>query len=235
MNALDLGMLVILGIFAVIGYRRGLVHTVYRFVSFFAALFLAVRLHPYVAQFLRGSFVYDGIRDRIAESANFEAAFREYAPTPGIGEAIRERNAINALPVPQPLREILYNYNTPDVRGVLRVGSLEEFVAGFLANIVINIIALLVVFVLVMLLLHLVGKALHIVDKLPVVSSLNRLGGFIVGVAIGAGVVWLGMVIVMVFISAGGGVLVYDLVQGSAVTGWLLDNGWLLPRLTSVT
>jgi len=187
-----------------------------------------------VAQFLRDSFVYDGIRGRIAGSAGVEAAFREYMPMPGIGGGIQERNAINALPVPQPLRELLYEYNTPDVRGILRVGTLEDFVAGFLANIVINVISVLVVFILVLLILHLIGKALHIVDKLPVISSLNRLGGVMVGAAIGAGVVWLGMVVVMMFISAGGGA-VYDLVQGSAVTGWMLDNGWLLPRLTTVT
>jgi len=227
-------MIVILAFFAIIGYRRGLVHTVYRFLSFFAALFLAVRLHPYVSRFLRDSFVYDGIRDFIVGSDNFQAAFREYAPTPGIGEVIRERNVINALPVPVPLRDLLYDNNTPDVRNILRVGTLEEFVSGFLANIAINVISLLIVFILVLLVLNLIGSALHIVDKLPVISSVNRLGGLLIGAIIGVGVVWLGLVVVMVFVSTGGNETVYSLVQGSSVTSWLFENGWLLPRLTAV-
>ena len=234
MNALDISMLIILGIFAVMGYRRGLVHTVYRFVSFFAALFLAVFLHPLVSQFLRDSFVYEGIRGRIAQSAGVEAAFREYAPTPGIGEAIRDRNAINALPMPQPLRDLMYNNNTPAVRDVLQVGTLEDFVAGFLANIFINIISLLIVFIAVYFLLKFIGNALHIVDWLPVVSSLNRLGGFVTGALIGAGVVWLGLTVVTVFFSTGGNEVMTELIQGSSVTGWLVDNGWLMTRLTAV-
>ena len=234
MNALDISMIAILIFFAIIGYRRGLVHTVYRFISFFAALFLAIRLHPYVSQFLRDSFIYEGIRDLIAGSNNFEAAFREYAPAPGIGTAIRERDAINALPVPQALRDLLYNNNTPAMRDILRVGNLEEFIAGFLANIVINVISLLVVFILVLLILKFLGKALRIVDKLPVVSSVNRLGGFLAGALIGAGVVWLCLVAVTLFFATGGNQVVYGLVQGSTVTGWLLDNGWLLTRMTAV-
>jgi len=234
MNTLDLIMLTVLAFFAIIGYRRGLVHTVYRLVSFFAALFLAVRLHPFVASVLRESFVYEGIRVRISESANLEAAFREYAPSPGIGIAIQERDTIDALPVPGPLRELLYNNNTPAVRDILRVGTLEDFVAGFLANIAINVISLLIVFVLVLVILKVIGSALHIVDKLPVISSVNNIGGLLVGALLGAGVVWLGLAVVTIFFSTGNNQAVYNLVQGSYVTSWLLENGWLLTGLTAV-
>ena len=234
MNALDFTMLIVLAIFAIIGYRRGLVHTVYRFVSFFAALFLAVFLHPFVSQFLRDSFVYEGIRGRIAQSAGMEAAFREYALNPGVGEAIRDRNTIYGLSMPQFLQDLLYNNNTPAVRDVLRVGTLEEFVASFLANIMINIISLFIVFIAVYFLLKFIGNALHIVDWLPVVSSLNRLGGFVTGALIGAGVVWLGLTVITVFFATGGNEVVHELIQDSVMTGWLLDNGWLLTRLTVV-
>ena len=234
MNTLDIGMLVILAIFAIFGYRRGLVHTIYRFASFFAALFLAIRLHPFVSRVIRESFVYESLRGRIADSPNFEAAFREYAPTPGIGEAVREMYVINALPLPQSFRDLINNNNTPAMREILSVGTLEDFVAGFFANIVINVISLVLVFVLVMLILKIVGTALHIVDKLPVVSSLNRLGGFAVGILIGTGVVWLGLVVIVLFFSTGGSDTIYGLIQGSAVASWLFDNGWLLPRLTAV-
>ncbi|MCL2378496.1 MAG: CvpA family protein [Defluviitaleaceae bacterium] len=233
MNALDISMLIVLAIFAIMGYRRGLVLTVYRFVSFFAALFLAIRLHPFVSRVLRDSFVYDGIRGMIADSPNLEAAFREYAPSPGIGVAIQERETINALPVPGPLRELMYNNNTPDMRDILRVGTLEEFVAGFLANIVINVISLFIVFILVFLILKFAGSALRIVDKLPVVASVNRMGGLLSGALLGAGVVWLGLAAVTVFFSTGTSA-VYSLVQGSSVVGWLFENGWLLNGLTAV-
>jgi len=234
MNALDFTMLIILAISAIIGYRRGLVHTVYRFVSFFLALFLAISLYPLVSGVLRESFVYEGIRDRIAESTNMEAAFREYAPSPGISVALPDRDAIDALPIPEALRNLMYNNDTPAVRDILRVGTLEDFVAGFLANIVINAISLLIVFLVVMLLLKILGSVLHIVDWLPVVSSVNRLGGFAVGALLGAGVVWLGLVAFSIFFSTSSNEVIYNLVQGSSVTSWLLGNGWLLGGLSAV-
>jgi len=233
MNILDFAIITILALCAFFGFRKGLVHTVYRFVSFFAALFLAVRLHPIVSQALRRTFVYDGIRGRIAGSANFEAVFEPHTPAQGISEAINDSQVINALTLPQPIRDLLYNNNTPAVRDILRVGTLEDFVAGFFANIAINIISILIVFILAFVILKLIGRVLNIVDRLPVISSVNRLGGLIVGIIIGAGVAWLGLTVVILFFSTAGNNM-FELIQGSLVTSWMLENDWLLPRLTAV-
>jgi len=203
-------------------------------VSFFAALFLAVRLHPFVSQVLRETFIYDGIHDRIVESSSLNATFIEHAPSPGVGVALQERNTIDALPIPAPLRELLYNNNTPAVRDILRVGTLEDFVASFLANIVVNVISMLIVFVIVLIIMKLIGASLHLVDKIPVISSVNTIGGLAVGVLLGAGFVWLGLVVIMIFFSPAGNETVNGLVQGSYVAGWLLENGWLITGLAAV-
>ena len=236
MNALDFGVLAVLAICAIIGYRRGLVLTVYRLVSFAIALFLAIRLHPFITRALRGSFVYEGIRERIARSDSFETVFRSYAYTPAQfgNEAVRDGSFINALPLPQPMRDMLYNNNTPDIRELLRVGTLEDFVAGFFANIVLNVISMLIVFVLVLVILKLIGRVLNIVDKIPVIASFNRAGGLAAGVLIGVGIAWLGLTVVTMFFSTGGSDNLYGLLQGSVIVRFVLDNGWLLPRITAV-
>jgi len=231
LNALDIAIIAILALSAIIGYRRGLVRTVYRLVSFALALFLAVRLHPYVTRALRGSFIYEGIRGRIARSANFDAVFTAY--TNG-DEAARAGNMINALPLPQPMRTVLYDNNTPNMRNLLRVDTLEDFIAGFFANIVLNVISILVVFILVLVILKLIGGALDIVNKIPVVKSFNRAGGLGVGILIGLGFAWLGLTVVTMFFSAGGNDTLYRLLTGSAMVRWALDNGWLLSRVTAV-
>ena len=231
MNALDIGGLVILALCAIIGYRRGLVRTVYRLVSFALALFLAVRLHPYVTRALRNSFIYEGIRGRIARSANFDAVFATYAQN---GGAAQESNMINALPMPQPMRNLLYNNNTPDMRELLRVDTFEDFIAGFFANIVLNVISMVLVFLLVIVILNVIGRALKIVDWIPVVASFNRVGGLVAGLLIGVGIGWLGLTIITMFFSSGGNNAIYGLLEGSAVARWIFGNGWLLPGITAV-
>ena len=231
MNALDIAVLAVLALFAIMGYRRGLVRTVYRLISFALALFLAVRLHPYVTRFLRNSFVYEGIRGRIARSANFDAVFTNYAQG---NEATRGSNMINALPMPQPMRNLIYESNTPQMRDVLRVDTVEDFIAGFFANIVLNVISLVVVFILVLLILNVVGRVLKIVEWIPIVSSFNRIGGLAAGLLIGVGIAWLGLTVVTMFFSSGGNNALYELLQGSAVVRWVFGNGWMLPRVTAV-
>jgi len=201
-------------------------------VSLFISLFLAIRLYPFVARFLRDSFIFESLRDRIISAANFEAVFRENLPSPGIGESMRNNNIINALPMPQGLRDTLHNYNTPDMYELLRVRTVEEFIAGFFANIVINVLAMLLVFAIVMVIMRLIGKMLNLVDRVAVVSLINRIGGLAAGALIGAGIAWLGLTIITMFMSIGGSGSLYGLMQGSGIVSWLFSNDWLLPRIT---
>ena len=232
MNTLDVAIFAIVALCALSGYYKGLVHTAYRMVSLFLALFLSTRLYPPVARFLRDSFIFDSLRDRIITAANFEAVFRENLPSPNIGEAMRNSNIINALPLPQQIRDVIYNHNTPDIYELLRVRTIEEYIAGFFANIVINVMAMLLVFIIVMVALRLIGKALNLVDRVPVVSMVNNIGGMVAGALLGAGFIWLGISILTMFSSIGGNNTLYSMMEGSWVVSWLFGNGWLLPSIT---
>jgi len=234
LNTLDFIIIATLLLCAFIGLRRGLVRTVYRFVSFILALFIANRLYPHVSNFLRNSFIYENIRERIATSANIEGTFREHVPNPDINEALRGREIINSLPIPESIRNMLYEGNTPDMFELLRVDTVEEYVTGFFANIVVNVISLILVFILVLVILHFLGKALRIIDFIPVISTFNRVGGLIAGALIGAVIVWLGVSVVTMFFSIGAGETMYNLIQGSAITGWMLDSGWVLGNIAAV-
>jgi len=198
------------------------------------ALFIASRLYPHVSRFLRNTFIYENIRARIAGAANIEGTFREHAPSPDISETLRGREVINSLPLPESMRSRLYEGNTPDMFELLRVNTVEEYITGFFANIVVNVISLVLVFVLALLILFLIGKALRLVDRIPIVSTFNQAGGLIAGALIGAGAVWLGVTVMTMFFSAGANETMYGLIQGSALTRWMLNSGLLLDRITVV-
>ncbi|MCL2527438.1 MAG: CvpA family protein [Defluviitaleaceae bacterium] len=234
MNTLDFIIIAIAVICAIVGYQRGLVRTVFRLVSFAIALILAINLQPVVAGFLRGTFMYEGIQNRIASAAGFDRVFAEHTPNPGIAESARGSNIINALPLPESVRDTLYTSNTPDMFELLRVRTIEEYVTGFFANIVINVFSLLIVFIIVFLILHFVGKILNIVDYIPVVGTLNQVGGLIAGVLIGGVFIWVGLYLMTMLFSTSANEVFYNLIQGSALVGWLINNGWLLNRVTAV-
>ena len=225
MNALDLAVLVLVALCALAGYRRGLIRTVYRLVSFFIALFLANRLYAPVARMLRGTALFSTIQDSISTGLNLERFVGEHT-------AARQVEIIDSLQLPERLRELLHSFNTPNMYELLQVSTVDEYISGFFANMVINAIAIVSVFFLVLLALSIAGVALDIVGKLPVINTFNNLGGLIVGIGMGAVLAWVCIVVMTLIFSTGSNPEMYDLMRGSLAARWVLDS--MMPQLTAV-
>jgi len=192
-------------------------------VSFFIALFVAIRLYPHVAGFLRGTAFFGFLKDNIGSAMNLEHRFAEQAASSGY-------DMIEALPLPGAFRALLQANNTPQMFEVLQVASVQEYIAGFFANIVINAVAILAVFVLAIIILNIIGGALDLIAKLPVVRTLNGIGGLALGIVTGGVFVWLALVIMTVAVAANQP-HVQDLMDGSTITQMIFDNDFILPWL----
>ncbi|MCL1863410.1 MAG: CvpA family protein [Defluviitaleaceae bacterium] len=208
MNYLDIGVLVLVILCALAGYRRGLIRTVYGLVSFFLAIFLANLLFPYAAAFLRETFVFDALQDSIKTGLNLEGFVTQYT-------AGRQADIIESLPIPAAFRGLLHAQFEADMHGILRFDTIEDYVSAFFANIAVNGIALVLVFMVAMVLLSVIGGVLDIVGRLPVINTFNRLGGLAFGVLLGVGISWLVMVVLSMFLATSTNADVYDLIMDS--------------------
>jgi hypothetical protein len=139
---------------------------------------------------------------------------------------------IQDLPLPGALRDLLLTNNTPDIYELLSVQTVEEYIGGFIANMAINIMSMVLVFILVWLLLRIVGNILNIIGRLPVINTLNRLGGLGVGFVLGMLVVWLGLTIVGVLFATPANPQVNEWLDGSMIARWLYENNWFLGFVT---
>ena len=234
MNTLDFVILGIILVSALIGFKSGLIYTLFKLLSLIIALILTMTLYPVVSRFLRESPLFEFLRGRISTATNFEAVFRENVPNPEIPEAVRESEIINSMPLPQFLRDMLYYNNTPDMYEVLGVAAVEEYITSTLANIVINVISILVVLLMVLLVLHFIGKLLRIIDYIPVIATFNNFGGLVAGALIGVGVIWLGLSVITMLLSVGGNETLAGLLEYSTLAGFFFDTGWLMERITAV-
>jgi len=225
MNALDIVILAVIALCAIVGYRKGLIRTIYRLVAIFVAIFVARQLYPYVARALRQTMLLPQIRDAIANILNLESLFSNHA-------SARGAEVIDALPIPAFLQYMLHTNNTPSMFEVLQVATVEEYISGFFANIVINGISILLVFALTMIALAVIGYILDIVSKLPVIRTLNNFGGLVFGVIISGVIIWLGLVIAAVLFATGANPTVFALLEGSWIAQRLFEA--TLPQLASV-
>jgi len=217
MNPLDIVIVAIIALCAIAGYHKGLIRTVYRLVSLFVAMFVARQLYPYVARALRQTELFPTIRDAIARAMNLEGFVADQT-------VAHSAEVIDNLPLPGILQRLLHSYNTPNMFELLQVATIEEYVAGFFANMVINGIAILAVFALTMIALTFIGYALDIVSMLPVIRTLNRIGGFAFGIVMSGVIIWFGLVLVALFATT-----------AHPLINEMLEGSWIAQRLFEIT
>ena len=223
MNVLDIIIIAIIALCVLAGYYKGLIRTIYRIVSFVIAAFVAFRLSPYVARLLRQTEVFPTLQAGISHFMNIETLFAN-----ALGPQAQE-GIINSLPIPAVLQTLLLSHNTPDMFEILQVSTIEEYVAGFLANMLITGLAVLLVFVLAMIALAIIGSALNIVSNLPVINLVNSLGGAIFGFLTSSAAIWFCLIVAAFFAS---NYTVYNLLEGSWVAQIVFDG--TLPQLATV-
>ena len=109
MNVIDIIILAVMGLCVFIGYRRGLIQTVFRLLSFFISILLTSGLYPYVSQFLRGTPIYDMLKAAVINSLGLDHFLQvQTAPLQTGLEAV-----VGNLPLPTGLAGVAGNLPLP--------------------------------------------------------------------------------------------------------------------------
>ena len=176
----------------VAAWQKGFIRAAFGFLPMLAALVGTHFFSPYVGKFLRGTFLFDTLSDSIRDSMGLDAAIEN-------GAIQAQTELIEAMPLPDFLKEALLENNNPVIYQLLDVDSLKGYIAGFLANVCLNILSVILAFLLIYIAVTVVLNALHLFSKLPGLSFFNRLMGFLMGGVKGVFFVWIGFVMLTFF------------------------------------
>ena len=173
---LDLIILLVIMIFMLVGYKKGLIKEIITFVSSIMALVLAFVVYPAINALLKltalYTMIYAGVLGKI-EVINFGKGLQSQA------KAITE----NITWLPNFLTEQVINNNNTAMYEVLGVHTIQEYISTYITNMIVSMIAILVTWVVIKVgivwILKLMGS---IIEHLPIISGFNHLGGLIVGV-----------------------------------------------------
>ena len=220
-TTLDLAVLAFLLLFAIVCAAKGFVRSCLGFLPTWVALIGTYFLYPSAAKFLRTTFIFDRIQTGISEHLNIESLISE--------KTLETQNElIESLQLPDFLKTKLLENNNPVVYNLLDAGSIEEYIHGFLTNIAVNILSMLFVFAILFAVCWLILLTLNLITKLPVLSALNRVCGFAVGILQGVVWVWVaGIALTFCYYSAWAAPLV-AMLESSTLTLWLYEHNWLL-------
>lgn len=184
-NTLTIVVLAILVISTLIGMKRGLIRTILSLFSMIIAAIFAWILYPYVSGFLSDleplqQTIYTPVNTFFTE--NFPELIAGLIDAAGSAE---QNTFINELPLPQLIKDTLTLNNTPDAYAALGAESFIEYLSTTVTSLIIQALALLLTMIVAFICLHLLMTATDLIAKLPVISSLNTVGGAIAGLVTG--------------------------------------------------
>ena len=221
-SLLDIIILIILVAFILFGMAKGLIRTIFNFFSFILSFAIANWLHPHMTNFLRTTgALYDSLKQYVAEALNLQGIWQE------TGKAA-ESALIEALPLPGFIKGPMITGNNPEVYKLLDVSGLEDYIAGFVANIILSGIAFILVFLIALITVKVLGHTLDLIARLPVIHSFNKLGGALAGLGVGVVIIWILTAASVLFIARPSLTWLYDALPGSVIAKFFYDSNPLL-------
>ncbi len=224
MNALDIGIIVVIGASVIFGLFRGFIPSVTNtggaLISFIGAFWLR---RP-VGRFLQDTF---GLRQML-ETYTDSMIHTEYAAKT-VAEIGTEqmpgvvRQALSGLNLPAPIAEFIENNL---LNGALDAGkTVQAYVSEGLVNACMGIISFVATFLLLYIAFSIVGFILRAIVKLPVLKQADTLAGGIFGLLRGIVFVLIIFTLMPVAQSLIPGDTVQTLVDGSSLAGIFSSGG----------
>lgn len=190
MNWMDLLVLGIIVGVAIYGMYKGLINSLYRLLSYFLSIILAIKLSPVVSKLLADSSIFTKVKEAVQKSVEGKMAEISEA-----GAQVTKQALVDKLPLPGFLRDNI----AEGVRSGLSGSGLVEPISHQVALAVMDILAVVLVFILLKVGLSFLAVVIKGISKLPVLKQVDKLGGIVFGAVAGILVVYVAFAVLMIF------------------------------------
>lgn len=207
---------------ALYGHYRGFL----RLAVSMAALVLslgAVRMAmPPLTTFLKAN---TGIHQWMQES--LEEAIGLEGITGNMNLPAQQRAAIEEMPLPKSVKQILVENNNEEIYRILGVDGFIDYIASFLAGRIINALAFVLLFITMNVGLHVLSRCLNLIARLPVLYGLNQIAGAVLGVMMALSYFWVVCLALNIFVSTDWGNYILSSIEQTPWIAWLYHNNLL--------
>ena len=165
------------------GYRKGFIYAALGFLPLVAA-FLGARLFsPVCSKWLRTTGLFSFFQERVYNGLHLQNLTSHTAEQ-------SQTEIIQQLEIPDFLKGSLLENNNAVVHSLFQTEQIQDYIASYIANICLNVISVVLVAMVVYIGMRLFLGALNIVASLPVISTVNRVCGLLIGGMKGVCVIW---------------------------------------------
>lgn len=205
------------------GYRRGFIKEIVSFFFVFLSLSLAWAINPYINEFLvQKTPIYNTIQETCTNFVQSQGEEKAEYETDSTGDLI------DGLKLPDLLRKNLEENNNAETYAALSVGTMTEYVSGYLARTVINGLSYVLAYILSTIMIRLIVYVLNLIAGLPVLKTANKLTGGAVGFLKGIVFIWIAFLVLTVLCSTEIGKTALELIEKDTLLSTLYQYDLLV-------
>ena len=194
MSWLTFVLLALVLIFAVQGFRKGMLRMAISMVFFLMVLGVTSWLNPYISDFVR-------------EKTTWQISIEEKC---------------------NEVKDKLMENNNTEIYKRLAVESFADYLGKYLSYGIINAICFLISFAIATILMYMILYAVDILTALPVIGTLNRIGGVCIGCIQGLIWIWVIFLIITIICDTPAGIYLQGQIRLDPILTWIYDNNMLM-------
>lgn len=175
-----IGVIAVLALSALYGYKRGFIHIVLSMVAMLVTFVLAALLTVPVSAMISSATPLDENIKKSVSSLVTEAN-------------VVDVTTISNLNLPEQIEDVLIEGASEAVDGV------TEYVVDTVSDLILKAITFFILIIIIYIIVRIVIFILDFISKLPVINSINKTGGLVVGLVQGLLIVWIGCLILTAF------------------------------------
>ena len=228
-NYLLAAVIAILVISAVNGYRKGFLRIAISLFNIILVICIVTVISPYISNYLTNhTKVYDHLKQKVVEvfadnNAQYDNTIEE-----------NQIKTIESYDMPEIITSCLINNNTSEVYHELMVTLFEEYVAGYLAKMIINAISFIGCFLMLWVFIWFILFSADIIARIPIIKGFNKLLGLFAGLTKGLLIVWVGFFIAIIFFGNTIGSKMITSINSSVILTILFNHNLLVRFITGL-
>jgi len=176
------------------GYRKGFLRIVISLLGIILVIVAVTKISPYVSDYLiNHTNTYDTVKQKVI------SVFEE--DNEKLDNTISENQTltIESYDLPDVIKNSLLKNNTDEMYQSLTATIFEEYIAGYLAKMIINAISFIGLFLMLGIFLWFVLFSADIIAKIPIIKGLNKILGAAAGALKALIIVWVFFFVVLIF------------------------------------
>lgn len=193
MNLLDYILIIIIAIYIINGYFKGLFKELIDIFGFILGLVIFKIIYPSInSEFLNSNFFLK-LKNSIAKTFNLLDL--------KIENIEQSSKIIDTLPIPDIIKSILQKHNTTEFYEKFNVNAPIDYIVNFISIILMVLISIFFIVLIVRILIGILGSFLKLLKNFYLFDKLDKIGGIALGIVNGIFTTWLIGIIIIVLSS----------------------------------